>query len=77
MLAGLLLLHQLLNAPLLIKLLRADGSTALASASLDFVPLAQGLDQFSVASLKLTAADDQTALAADAALTVKVSKLPC
>lgn len=75
MLAGLLLLHQLLNSPLLLKLLKGDGSTALASASLDFAPLAQGVDQFSAACLKLSGADDQTAVAADAAFTVKAIKL--
>ncbi|KAL0022439.1 hypothetical protein WJX79_000099 [Trebouxia sp. C0005] len=72
---GLLLLHQLLNSPLLLKLLKGDGSTALASASLDFAPLAQGVDQFSAACLKLSGADDQTAVAADAAFTVKVQLL--
>ncbi|KAA6417329.1 MAG: tetratricopeptide repeat 18, partial [Trebouxia sp. A1-2] len=69
---GLLLLHQLLNSPLLLKLLKGDGSTALASASLDFAPLAQGVDQFSAACLKLSGADDQTAVAADAAFTVQL-----
>ncbi|DBA74219.1 TPA: hypothetical protein ACH3X1_011009 [Trebouxia sp. C0004] len=72
---GLLLLHQLLNSPLLLEVLKGDGSTALASASLDFAPLAQGVDQFSAASLKLNGADDQTAVAADAAFTVKAIKL--
>ncbi len=70
-----LLLHQLLNSPLLLKLLKGDGSTALASASLDFAPLAQGVDQFSAACLKLSGADAQTSVAADAAFTVKAMQL--
>ncbi len=73
-LLGLPVLHQLLNCPLVLKVLKADGSTALASATLDFGPLAQGLDQITAPSLKLTAADSQAALVSEAALTVKASK---
>lgn len=54
------------------KLLKADGVTAAASATMGFGPLAQGADQFSVDDLKLTAADSQTSLPPDARLSVKV-----
>ena len=70
--SGLLLLHQLLNSPLVLKLLNADGITAVASAVLDFAPLAQGLDQFSANDLKVTAAHNQLSLPSDARLNVKV-----
>lgn len=70
--SGLVLLHQLLNSPLLVKLLKADGVTAAASAKVDFGTFAQGVDQFSVKDLKLTAADSQTSLPPDARLNVKV-----
>lgn len=71
---GLLLLHQLLNSPLVVRLLKADGVTAAASASVDFGRLAQGADQFAVNDLKLTAADTQTSLPPDARLNVKVPR---
>ncbi|KAL3133578.1 hypothetical protein ABBQ38_007425 [Trebouxia sp. C0009 RCD-2024] len=69
---GFLLLHQLLNSPLVLKLLKADGVTAVASAVLDFGPLAQGLDHFSASELHFTAADNKLSLPSDACLDVKV-----
>lgn len=70
--SGFLLLHQLLNSPLVLKLLKADGVTAVASAVLDFGPLAQGLDHFSASELHFTAADNKLSLPSDACLDVKV-----
>ena len=72
---GLVLLHQLLNSSLLVRLLKPDGVTAAASASVDFGTLAQGVDQFLVNDLTLTAADSQTSLPPDARLSVKVQPL--
>lgn len=74
--AGLPLLHQLLNSPLVFNVLKADGSTTFASANLDFGSLAQGLDQISATSLTLKAIDNQTQVASDATLTAKAMKLP-
>ena len=56
----------------MVKLLKADGTTAAASATVGFGPLAQGADQFSIDDLKFTAADSQTLLPPDARLNVKV-----
>ena len=70
--SGLPLLHQLLNAPLVLKLLKANGTTVIASASLDFGPLAQGLDQFSAESLQLTASESPSLLGPNACLNAKV-----
>ena len=68
---GLPLLHQLLNNPLTLKVAKPDGTTVLATCVLAFDPFAEGKDELS-ASLKLIAADAQSALAPDAALSVKV-----
>lgn len=59
----------------MLKLLKADGVTAVASAVLDFGPLAQGLDQFSANDLRFTAADNKLSLPSDARLDVKVQHL--
>lgn len=59
----------------MLKLLKADGITAVASATLDFGPLAQGVDQFSADNVKITAADNQLSLPPDACLNVKVQRL--
>ena len=74
--AGLPLLHQLLNNPLVLKV-TATGSdaAAVASASLDFAPLAQALSEVPETPLQLTSADGQITLAAAAALKVQVSHL--
>ena len=72
--AGLPLLHQLLNKPLVLRVSQAGGDTV-ASASLDFGGLAQGLSELSETALQLTSAAGQVALAPNAALKVQVS--PC
>ena len=56
----------------MVKLLKADGVTYAASATVGFGPLAQGVDQFSFTDLKLTAADSQMSLPHDWRLDVKV-----
>lgn len=75
MISGLPLLHELLNAPLVVKLLQADGTTVVASASVMFDPLAQGLDQFSVNGLMLSASDSQNTSAPNVQLDVEVLRL--
>lgn len=70
--AGLPLLHQLLNSPLVLRVSQAGGDTV-ASASLDFGGLAQGLSQLSETALQLTSAAGQIALAPNAVLRVQVS----
>lgn len=74
--AGLPLLHQLLNSPLVLRVTATgNDAAAVASASLDFAPLAQALSEVPETPLQLTSADGQITLAAAAALKVQVSHL--
>ena len=70
--AGLPLLHQLLNSPLVLRVSQAGGDTV-ASASLNFGELAQGLSELSETALQLTSAAGQVELAPNAVLKVQVS----
>ena len=56
----------------MVRLLKADGVTVAASATVDFGPLAQGVDQFAANNTKFTAADSQAPVPDDARLDVKV-----
>ena len=73
--AGLQLLHQLLNNPLLLKVAPSGSDAAVASATLDLAALAKGLTDLPETQVQLISTDPQAALASGAALTVQVSYL--